>query len=117
MVCREFACPSGGRCVGECSGDDSSPAAAPKHETPCANSYRGTSDEPANTRIEGEHAARYFKQSFELKIKPLLAELQELFARHGASARSGRVSVRERVRESEKQPFTRSNSPLWPLAA
>ena len=47
-------------------------------------------------RLAGEHAARYFKQSFELKIKgdvipeaavePLLAELQELFARHGASA-------------------------------
>ena len=61
-----------------------------------SNSYRGTSDEPSITRIAGEHAARYFKQSFELKIKgdvipdaavePLLAELQELFARHGASA-------------------------------
>ena len=61
-----------------------------------SNSYRGTSDEPAITRLAGEHAARYFKQSFELKIKgdvipdaavePLLAELQELFARHGASA-------------------------------
>ena len=61
-----------------------------------SNSYRGTSDEPAITRLAGEHAARYFKQTFELKIKgdvipepavePLLAELQELFARHGASA-------------------------------
>ena len=61
-----------------------------------SNSYRGTSDEPAITRIAGEHAARYFKQSFELKIKgdlipdaavePLLSELQELFARHGASS-------------------------------
>ncbi len=61
-----------------------------------SNSYRGTADEPAITRLAGEHAARYFKQSFELKIKgdvipdaavdPLLAELQELFARHGASA-------------------------------
>jgi len=61
-----------------------------------ASSYRGTSDEPALTRLAGEHAARFFKQSFELKIKgdlipeaaaePLLAELQELFARHGASA-------------------------------
>ena len=61
-----------------------------------SNSYRGTSDEPAITRLAGEHAARYFKQSFELKIKgdvipdatvePLLAELQELFARHDASA-------------------------------
>jgi hypothetical protein len=60
-----------------------------------SNSYRGTSDEPAITRIAGEHAARFFKQSFELKIKgdaipdatvePLLAELQALFARHGAS--------------------------------
>ncbi len=57
---------------------------------------RGTSDEPAISRLAGEHAARYFKQSFELKIKgdlipdaavePLLAELQEMFARHGASA-------------------------------
>jgi len=61
-----------------------------------SNSYRGTSDEPSITRLAGEHAARYFKQSFELKIKgdvipdaavePLLAELQKLFARHGASA-------------------------------
>ena len=61
-----------------------------------SNSYRGTSDETAITRLVGEHAARFFKQSFELKIKgdvipdaavePLLAELQELFARHGASA-------------------------------
>ncbi len=60
------------------------------------NSYRGTSDGPAIGRLAGEHAARYFKQSFELKIKgdvipevavePLLAELQKLFARHGASA-------------------------------
>ena len=61
-----------------------------------SNSYRGTSDEAAITRIAGEHAVRYFKQSFGLKIKgdlipdaavePLLAELQESFARHGASA-------------------------------
>lgn len=61
-----------------------------------ANSYRGTNDEPALTRLAGEHSSRFFKQSFELKIKgdaipeaaaePLLAELQELFARHGASA-------------------------------
>jgi len=60
------------------------------------NSYRGTSDETSITRIAGEHAARFFKQTFELKIKgdaipenavePLLAELQGLFARHGASA-------------------------------
>ena len=51
---------------------------------------------PPSRASPGEHAARYFKQSFELKIKgdlipdaavePLLAELQELFARHGASA-------------------------------
>ncbi|MEO6787286.1 MAG: hypothetical protein ABI318_14230 [Chthoniobacteraceae bacterium] len=61
-----------------------------------SNSYRGTSDEPAITRLAGEHAAGYFKQPFELKIEgdvipevavePLLAELQKLFARHGASA-------------------------------
>ena len=61
-----------------------------------SNSYRGTSDDMAIARIAGEHVTRYFKQSFELKIKgdvipdavvePLLAELQELFARYGASA-------------------------------
>ena len=61
-----------------------------------SNSYRGTSDETAITRLAREHASRFFKQSFELKIKgdmipdgaveSLLAELQELFARHGASA-------------------------------
>ncbi len=60
-----------------------------------ANLYRGTSDEAGLTRIAGEHAERLFKQSFELKIKgdeipednanELLGELQELFARHGAS--------------------------------
>jgi len=60
-----------------------------------SNSYRGTADEAALVRLAGEHAARFFKQSFEIKIKgdaipeaavePLLAELQELFARHGAS--------------------------------
>ena len=27
-----------------------------------SNSYRGTADEPAITRLAGEHAARYFKQ-------------------------------------------------------
>ena len=61
-----------------------------------SNSYRGMSDDAAIARIAGEHVTRYFKQSFELKIKgdvipdavvePLLAELQELFARYGASA-------------------------------
>ena len=61
-----------------------------------SNSYRGVSDETALLRLAGEHTERYFKQSFELKIKgdaipeaavePLLAELQELFARHSASA-------------------------------
>jgi len=61
-----------------------------------SNSYRGVSDEAALLRLAGEHTERYFKQSFELKIKgdaipeaavePLLAELQALFARHSASA-------------------------------
>lgn len=61
-----------------------------------SNSYRGTADEATLVRLAGEHAARFFRQSFEIKIKgdaipeaavePLLAELQELFARHGASS-------------------------------
>lgn len=61
-----------------------------------ANAYRGTSDEAALVRIAGEHATRYFGQSFEIKIKgdlipeaviePLLAELRTLFSRHGAAA-------------------------------
>ena len=61
-----------------------------------SNSYRGTADEATLVRLAGEHAARLFKQAFEIKIKgdaipeaavePLLAELQELFARHGASS-------------------------------
>jgi len=61
-----------------------------------SNSYRGTADEAALVRLTGEHAARFFRQSFEIKIKgdlipeaavePLLTELQELFARHGASS-------------------------------
>ena len=61
-----------------------------------SNSYRGVSDEGALLRLAGEHTERFFKQSFEIKIKgdaipeaavePLLAELQALFARHGASA-------------------------------
>jgi hypothetical protein len=60
-----------------------------------SNSYRGVSDEAALLRLAGEHAARLFSQSFEIKIKgdlipepavePLLAELQALFARHGAT--------------------------------
>ena len=61
-----------------------------------SNSYRGVSDEAALLRLAGEHTERFFKQSFEIKIKgdaipeaavePLLAELQSLFARHGATA-------------------------------
>lgn len=61
-----------------------------------SNSYRGVSDEAALLRLAGDHAARLFAQSFEIKIKgdlipepavePLLAELQALFARHGATA-------------------------------
>jgi hypothetical protein len=61
-----------------------------------SNSYRGVSDEAALLRLAGEHTERFFKQSFEIKIKgdaipeaavePLLAELQALFARHGATA-------------------------------
>lgn len=61
-----------------------------------SNSYRGTTDDAAILRVTGEKGARFFKQSFELKIKgdlipeasvePLIAELQELFARHNAGA-------------------------------
>jgi hypothetical protein len=61
-----------------------------------SNSYRGVSDEATLLRLAGEHTERFFKQSFEIKIKgdaipeaavePLLAELQALFARHGATA-------------------------------
>ena len=61
-----------------------------------SNSYRGTGNEAAVMQALGEHAARFVSQSFELKIKgeaipeaavePLLAELQELFARHGATS-------------------------------
>lgn len=61
-----------------------------------SNSYRGTADEAALVRIAGDHTARFFRQNFEIKIKgdaipeaavePLLAELQELFARHGATS-------------------------------
>jgi hypothetical protein len=61
-----------------------------------SNSYRGTSDDGAILRVAGEKGAKFFKQSFELKIKgdlipeasvePLIGELQELFARHNAGA-------------------------------
>jgi hypothetical protein len=61
-----------------------------------SNSYRGTTDDAAILRVSGERGARFFKQSFELKIKgdlipeasvePLIGELQELFARHNAGA-------------------------------
>jgi len=61
-----------------------------------SNSYRGTSDDSAIVRAVGEEGARFFKQSFELKIKgdfipeaaveELIGELQELFARHHAGA-------------------------------
>lgn len=61
-----------------------------------SNSYRAVTDEAALLRLAGPQAERFFKQSFELKIKgdaipeaavePVLADLQALFARHGASA-------------------------------
>jgi hypothetical protein len=61
-----------------------------------SNSYRGTSDDAAILRVSGEKGAKFFKQSFELKIKgdlipeasvePLIGELQELFTRHNAGA-------------------------------
>ena len=61
-----------------------------------SNSYRGTSDDSAIVRAVGEEGARFFKQSFELKIKgdlipeaaveEVIGELQELFARHNAGA-------------------------------
>jgi hypothetical protein len=61
-----------------------------------SNSYRGTSDDSAIVWAVGEEGARFFKQSFELKIKGdlipeaavkvLIGELQELFARHHAGA-------------------------------
>ena len=61
-----------------------------------SNSYRGVTDENALMRLAGPHVERFFKQSFEIKIKgdaipeaavePLLAELQSLFARHGATS-------------------------------
>lgn len=61
-----------------------------------SNSYRGVTDENALMRLAGPHVERFFKQSFEIKIKgdaipeaaveSLLAELQSLFARHGATS-------------------------------
>ncbi|MEA3212301.1 MAG: hypothetical protein QOE70_5358 [Chthoniobacter sp.] len=61
-----------------------------------SNAYRGTSDEPALVRVAGEQATRFFKQSFEIKMKgdlipetsvePLLTGLRALFAQHGATA-------------------------------
>ena len=74
-----------------------------------SNSYRGVSDEAALLRLAGEHAARFFKQSFDLKIKgdlipeaavePLLAELQALFARHGATSALSAKAVIKPVKE------------------
>ena len=61
-----------------------------------SNSYRGTSDDTAILRVTGEKGARFFKQSFELKIKgdlipeavvePLIGELQSLFAKYGVGS-------------------------------
>ena len=62
-----------------------------------ANSYKAlSSDAEVVALIGGEHAAAYFRQAFEFKIKgdlipeaavePLLAGLQALFAEHGSSA-------------------------------
>ena len=74
-----------------------------------SNSYRGAADESALMRLAGEHAERLFKQSFEIKIKgdvipeaavePLLAELQALFARHGASTALTAKAVVKPVKE------------------
>lgn len=60
------------------------------------NRYKGTNDDEAISRIVGDAAAEYFRQSFELRIngdeipeaeaETLIGELQELFARHNASA-------------------------------
>ena len=61
-----------------------------------SNSCRGTADDNASLPLTGEKGVRFFKQSFELKIKgdlipeaavePLIGELKALFARHGAGA-------------------------------
>ena len=74
-----------------------------------SNSYRGVSDEAALLRLAGEHTERFFKQSFDLKIKgdlipeaavePLLAELQALFALHGASSALSAKAVIKPVKE------------------
>jgi len=60
------------------------------------NRYKGTNDDEAISRIVGDAAAQYFRQSFELRIngdeipeaeaETLIGELQGLFARHNASA-------------------------------
>jgi hypothetical protein len=75
-----------------------SKAKSDEHTIPVgfSNSYRGTSDDAAILRAAGEAGARFFKQSFELKIKgdlipeaavdELIGKLQELFARHNAGA-------------------------------
>ena len=95
-----------------------------------SNSYRGTSDEPAITRLAGEHAARSFKQSFELKIKgdvipdaavePLLAELQELCslatgrARHSRRRRPSSRRKSSTPRGTRCSPWSRiTNSTRW----
>lgn len=58
-----------------------------------SNSYRGSADDTPILRVVGGEGAQFFKQSFELKIKgdlipesaveSIIAELQDLFARHG----------------------------------
>lgn len=61
------------------------------------NRYKGTNDDAAIAALIGaDNAARYFKQSFELRVngdaipedaaETLIEEMQELFARHNASA-------------------------------
>jgi hypothetical protein len=60
------------------------------------NRYKATNDDEAISRLLGDAAAQYFHQSFELRIngdeipeaeaETLIGELQELFARHNASA-------------------------------
>lgn len=74
-----------------------------------SNSYRAVTDEPALMSLAGEHAARFFKQAFELKVKgdlipeasaeALLGELQELFARHNASSA---VSVKATIKPTKE---------------
>ncbi len=60
------------------------------------NRYKATNDDESITRLLGDAAAQYFRQSFELRIngdeipeaeaESLIGELQELFARHNAGA-------------------------------